>query len=103
MTPVTVDLDKKRTLRYGLNAMVALEERGVSLTKASDLAKPRTFRAVLWAGLIHEDPSLTEEQVGAMVEDLSDLPRLAEAVAQAFMQSQPDAPKGKARPRKAQR
>lgn len=102
MTPVTIDLDRPRTLRYGLNAMVALEERGIILGK-TDLEKPSTIRALLWAGLIHEDPSLTEEQVGEMVDDPRALLRVSQAVVRALAGAQPDAPKGKARPRKAQR
>ncbi|MCR4398933.1 MAG: hypothetical protein NUV93_08225 [Firmicutes bacterium] len=95
---VPVLLDRERRLRYDFNALAALEERFGNLDSAFEaLGQKGTvkgLRALLWAGLIHEDPALTEEQVGAMV-TLADLPRIMQAVNEAFKEAMPvvDPPK----------
>lgn len=101
---VYIELDKKRRLSYGLNAMCALEDAGVKLVTTKDLERPRVFRAVLWAGLLEEEPTLTPEQVGAMV-PLNRMREVGVAMAKALEQALPE-PEQKAaskRPRKAQR
>lgn len=66
--PVTIELDgRERTLKYDLNALCLFEEQaGIGITEA--LTKPRmsSIRALLWAGLIHEDALLTVDDVGRM-------------------------------------
>lgn len=68
---VKVTLDKERTLLLNLNAMVSFEEvTGVSLMKGtfkSSNMTPKDLRAMLWACLVHEDDTLTLEQVGSLV------------------------------------
>ncbi|MFW6202560.1 MAG: hypothetical protein ACOC8B_08275 [Gemmatimonadota bacterium] len=65
---VPVTLDKERRLRFPIGVMRDLED--------ADLA------TILHAGLVHEDPDLTVEQVGQMI-DLEMLPELAEPVKRA--------------------
>lgn len=103
MAGVYIELDKKRRLSYGLNALVALQDAGVDVEKMN-LKDLRTLRAVLWAGLVDDDPSLTQEEVGSLVSDFATLEAIAPKVVEALDASQPDKkPKSKARPRKAQR
>lgn len=68
---VKISLDKERTLKLDLNAMVAFEEvTGKSLMKGTFKSKdmtPRDLRVMLWACLLHEDEELTEKQVGSWV------------------------------------
>jgi hypothetical protein len=67
--PVT--LDRERSLKFDLNALAALEDvlgRSVLGDGGMDLKGARELRAFFWAGLLHEDPSLTIEQVGAMMD-----------------------------------
>lgn len=68
---VKITLDKERTLKLDLNAMVAFEEAaGKKFVDASfDKGKmsPKDLRAILWACLIHEDDALTVKQVGSWV------------------------------------
>lgn len=82
---VSITLDKPRQLRYDLNAMAEIEERlGVGLDKLDQIEmKAKTARLMLWAGLIHEDSSLTPEQVGAMV-DMGSLNEVNVAIARAL-------------------
>ena len=72
-TPVTITLDKERSLRYDLNAMCTVEElTGESLTDLMRKPTIKNIRAVIWAGLIHEDSAITQDDVGGMIE-LSEL------------------------------
>jgi len=61
-------LDKPRRMLYDLNAMAAYEEKtGKSfLDIPKEQINATMLRVILWAGLIHEDKTLTLDQVGAM-------------------------------------
>ena len=92
--PVTIDIGdgKDRTLRYTLNAFALLEERYGSIDGAMDALDKGSISAIrlaLWAGLIHEDKTLTEEYVGDNI-DLFDLEGIAEKMNKAMMGDLPD-------------
>lgn len=67
---------KQRRLRYDLNAIAEIGERlGITVQLANigqDLLQRemplKSFRTILWAGLIHEEPELTEQEVGGWVD-----------------------------------
>lgn len=89
--PVKVMLDKERTLLFDLNALAYLEEEYGDIDKAFDditKGKVKALRAVLWAGLVHEDESLSVKDVGKLL-TLADLQRVAEAVNEALAQALP--------------
>lgn len=72
---------KTRNLKFGYNALCALE--GALGIPISDIGKKlvgsvdlRTVRGLVWAGLIHESPEMTLDEVGNMLND--DLARLGE-------------------------
>lgn len=75
MRPVPLVLDKPRALWFDLNALAELETAlaqdipDFSLASISELqlGNARILRALLWAGLLHEDPTLTILEVGHMV------------------------------------
>ncbi len=69
---VAINLDRKRHLLYDLNAFISLEEEGTyeNINQAlEDLGRGRlkAIRALLWAGLVHEDEELTVKDAGALV------------------------------------
>lgn len=75
--PVTLELGgKTRSLKYTLWAVGEIGERLAIKLRLNHLdedlmATPLPLRAlttILWAGLIHEDKTLTEEQVGEWVD-----------------------------------
>lgn len=70
-TPKAVfQLDKKRTLILDLEALERFEEAtGKSLFYDDILTNisVATLKMLLWAGLVHEDPELTPEQVSKFV------------------------------------
>lgn len=89
--PVKIVLDKERTLLFDLNAFACLEEEYGSVDEALDAlakGKVKALRAILWAGLIHEDESLTVKDVGKLL-TLAELQRVAEAVNEALAQALP--------------
>jgi hypothetical protein len=97
---VRIELDKVRQLRYDLNALSALEDKlGVSITGLEDIqVGMRTIRSMLWAGLIHEDPEITEEFVGQYVGPgqtlgfMEAMECVAKALAEAFGEEPPENP-----------
>lgn len=97
--PVKITLDRERTLRFDLNAMCLLEERGG--LEPGKMATPSGLRFLLYAGLRHEDPDLTEEKVGALV-DMDRLEEISEAVSRALSRHMPPAGQEQERPQQAQ-
>jgi len=64
----TLVLDKERTLKFSLNALVDAEEAlGFPISELGDKMSIRAMRALLYAGLKHEDAELTELQVGDLI------------------------------------
>ena len=82
---VSITLDKKRTIRFTLNALAEIEDTlGVPLSKLSEVELGvKTVRTMLWAGLLHEDETLTERQVGNWV-DFENLEEVQTKVTEAF-------------------
>lgn len=98
---VKVMLDKERHLSYPFNALVSFEdETGQDLLAVFDsMAKGvrpsmKLLRAMVWCGLLHEDPELTPDQVGEMLtfRTFGDLaPLMGEAIMLALPERDPDA------------
>jgi hypothetical protein len=88
---VTVQLDKRRTILFDLNALSLIEERlDIKLKELpSLLGSARALRAMLWAGLVHEDEDLTEKDVGALVNG-DNLMEIMEAVNDAVGEAFPE-------------
>ena len=88
---VKIQLDKERTIRFDLNAMSNFEKvtgRNI-LTNALENLSANEIRALLWACLTDEDPSLTIEQVGKFV-TLENMTEVAEKLNEAFTVAMPD-------------
>lgn len=87
--------EKQYRLRYDLNAFAVLEDYYPTVEECLNaLAKGsiKALRAVLFAGLVHEDPELTPEKVGELI-TLADLPSLGEQLTQALISAMPEIPK----------
>ncbi|PEM65338.1 hypothetical protein CN613_25690 [Bacillus pseudomycoides] len=82
---VEIELDKKRNLHYTLNALAEIEDKlGIQLQDmASIKLGMKNIRSILWAGLLHEDAELTEEQVGSFV-DMTNFADVQAKVNEAF-------------------
>lgn len=67
---ITLQMDKARNLKYGMNALINLEnDLGKPLAQMGGEFKIEDFRIMLYHGLRWEDKELTLEQVG----DLADI------------------------------
>lgn len=82
---MTVKLDRERRLRYDFAAWKRLEEiTGFSILrgglKLQRLESISFFSAMLFVGLVHEDPTLTQDQVEAMLDPAVDPPRLIDPI-----------------------
>lgn len=96
---VFIELDKKRQVRFDLNAYAELEIKYGSVAEAMAKLQEgsiRSIRSLLWAGLIHEcidekteEYTLTEKQVGAMI-SIEDLDKVTEAITAAMTETMPD-------------
>lgn len=81
----------ERTLKYDLNAMAELEDKYGSVDAAFaalDNNSIKAVRCVLWAGLLHEEPELTEQKVGSLI-DMTYLQNLMETLGTAFGNDMP--------------
>lgn len=89
---IELELDKVRTLRFDLNAFAELEDNFGTIDEAlgaMEKGSIKALRAVLWAGLIHEDEELTVKQVGALL-TLADLAQLTEKINSAVLNAVPE-------------
>lgn len=88
---VPIQLDKKRHLKFDLNAFAELEELYGDMNavfEAMQKGSIKAIRAMLWAGLVHEDKELTIEQVGSMI-DMSNINDVVETVSKAIGEALP--------------
>lgn len=91
--PLTIVLDKPRRLIYDLNAFAELETIFGSVEESQKALETGGFvaaRALLWAGLLADEPTLTLRDVGAMLGPNS-LEMVMERIAQAMQTASPDA------------
>jgi hypothetical protein len=95
---VTIMLDRERHLLFDFNAIAEVEEKfGLNMLNPEIWDKPlgpNLVRSMLWAGLIHEDESLTLQQVGRMIR-AANLAAVMKALADAWRQSNPAADEDK--------
>ena len=92
-TPVKIELDgKERTLKFDLNALCLFEETAKQgITEALRQRSMSAIRALIWAGLIHEDPMLTIDDVGKM--EFRSLQDIVVKVVSALSTDQPAEPR----------
>lgn len=97
---VPIELDRPRRLRFDVNALADLEIAlgGQSLSEVfSGEMRIATIRALLWAGLRHEDRGITIERAGALLQKSIDdgktmadlLGRVSEAVTSCGIYAKP--------------
>lgn len=81
---VKIVLDKERNLYFNLNSLEIIEElTGKTIDKVTQNLNMKSLKAIVYAGLVHEDKSLTVEAVGEMI-GFDDISRVSEAIGQAF-------------------
>lgn len=91
---ITLTDGVERTIRFTLNAMAELEDKYGTVDAAFeqlDKGSIKAVRFILWAGLIHEDPDLTEQQVGNLI-DIQYMQSLMTSIGTAFDADMPAVP-----------
>jgi hypothetical protein len=87
MNGVKIRLDKMRRLRYTNRSLVRLEEEvGLTVQQAGhrvEIGSLRALSALVWAGLLHEDPDLSREDALDLI-DLQRMEEIGEAVKRAL-------------------
>lgn len=89
---ITLNDGVERTIKFTLNALAELEDRYGSVDEAFkqlDNNSIKAVRYILWAGLIHEDPELTEQQVGNLI-DIQYMQELMASLGEAFDADMPE-------------
>ena len=89
---ITLTDGVERTIKFTLNAMAELEDRYGSVEEAFkqlDNNSIKAVRCILWAGLIHADPDLTEQQVGNLI-DIQYMQELMASLGEAFDADMPE-------------
>ena len=92
---ITLSDGVEREVRFTLNAMAELEDRYGSVEAAFDALEKNSMKAVrcvLWAGLLHTEEGLSEQQVGNLI-DVTCMNDLMKSMNEAFDTAMPDAPK----------
>ena len=100
---VRIQLDKPRKIKFDLNAVAEFEEETGSsfVSIASDGADGlgmKHVRALLWAGLLHEDQKITVKEAGDLVQHakgdrfIDKMKLVTDAVVKAFLASYGDIP-----------
>lgn len=81
---VQINLDKERNLYFNLNSLELIEElTGKSIDKISEGMDMKMLKAIVYAGLVHEDKELTVEAVGEMI-GFEYIGKVSEAIGKAF-------------------
>lgn len=99
---IAINLDKPRTLRYGINALVKIEDLTGKSLMSLDLNSVgiKDLRIIIYAGLYHEDDSLTPELVGDLIDEYSDITEISEKLGEALTEAFGKPTKGTVKPRK---
>lgn len=88
---ITIGGEQKQ-LKYTLNSFAEMEERYGTIDdamKAMEKGSIKAVRFMLWAGLCHDDDSLTEREVGSKLE-VQDLEELAAKMNEVMTSDLPD-------------
>jgi hypothetical protein len=95
---ITLQDGKERHLRFTLNALAELEERfgstEAAFSKVENESSVVALRAILWAGLLWEEPDLTEFDVGNLI-DINYMSEMLSTLTAALSADMPDTSAGK--------
>lgn len=79
-----IKLDRERYLKFTLNSVRILEkEHNISFDKLEEEFSMESVQKILYVGLLKEDPTLTFEEVGELV-DMSNIKVVVEALAESL-------------------
>lgn len=86
MSYVPIELDKVRNFRYGMKAISMIEKKlkkPISKVDFENLTMEDTA-TIIWAGLAHEDKSLTPDKVMDLIDEKGSLQEVMQAMSEAM-------------------
>lgn len=87
---IKLKLDKERTLRLDMNAMVAFEEEaGKAIHNIGSSMSMKDMRALVWACMLHEDADLKPADVGQWIHP-QNLMAVADVIGKLYQDSMPE-------------
>lgn len=92
-----VQLDKARNFRYGMKALHLIEKTlDIRIAKLDfdDLSQYQ-IAVIVWAGLYHEDVTLTPDAVMDLIDGHSSITEIAQIMSQAFQDAFASGKEGK--------
>ncbi|MGL5692442.1 MAG: hypothetical protein ACRCXA_00070 [Peptostreptococcaceae bacterium] len=79
-----IKLDRNRYLKFNLNSIRVLEkEHNIAFDKLEEEFSMEAVQKILYVGLLKDDPTLTFEEVGELV-DLENIQVVVDALGKAF-------------------
>ncbi len=81
-----IQLDKIRNFRYGMRAIKTIEDitgKAMSQIDMENITMD-TLSVMVYAGLVHEDKSLTPDKVIDLIDDYSNIQTVAETMSKAI-------------------
>ena len=84
---VGIDLDKARNLRFGMVALMKIEEKLGKSFQEIDFQgslKYKDLSVIIWGGLVHEDANLTPLKVAELIDEYSDMQTVTEKMTEAM-------------------
>lgn len=84
-----IKLDRNRYLKFNLNSIRILEkEHNISFDKLEEEFSMESVQKILYVGLLKDDPQLTFEEVGELV-DMSNIQEVVDALVKSLGGLQP--------------
>lgn len=84
---VAIELDKTRNLRFGMQALMRIEDKLNKPFASINFEKEMKYSelsVIIWAGLVHEEPELTPESVANLIDEFTDIQTAMEKVGEAM-------------------
>lgn len=81
-----VELDKVRNFKYGMKAISIIEKKfkkPIAKVDLDNLTMEDTA-TIIWAGLVHEDKSLTTDKVMDLIDEKGNLQEVMQAMSEAM-------------------
>ncbi len=86
MSYYPIELDKSRNFKYGMRALDRIEKKlkvNIAKLNMENLSIEETT-TLIWAGLVHEDKTLTVDRVMDLIDEYSNMAKVTEAMNKAF-------------------
>jgi len=87
---VTLQLDKERHLKFGLRALRAIKQEMKVIPADASGADPDQLAVLLWACLLHEDKTLTQDDVIDLMDRYYTLSEMRAKVTEAITLAMPE-------------